>query len=79
MAVAGRKGPSDVRVDGGERDPHLRHYHWLLAVRGELLRDLGRHEDAAGCFRAALEHARCEPERRFLRRRLEACAIPKDA
>ena len=81
VAVWKVRGPAEALapVEPLERDPHLRHYHWLLAVRGGLLRDLGRHEDAADGFRAALEHARCEPERRFLRRRLEACAIPKDA
>ncbi len=47
-------------------DPKLRHYHLLLAVRGHLLQELGRPGEAAECFRAALDCACSEPERRFL-------------
>jgi RNA polymerase sigma-70 factor, ECF subfamily len=61
------------------RDRHLRQYHLLLAVRGQLLLALDRRVEAADCFEAAIARARCEPERRFLRRRLEACAIGEGA
>ena len=54
-------------------DAKLQRYHLFLAVRGRLLLDLGRAEEAANCFRAALECRCSEPERRFLRRRLEEC------
>ena len=57
-----------------ENDPKLRDYHLLLAVRGHLLMEIGRNGEAAACFRAALERPCSEPERRFLRRKLEACA-----
>ena len=56
-----------------ERDRHLRDYHLLLAVRGQLLLEVGRPEHAADAFRAALACECSEPERRFLERKLEAC------
>ena len=48
----------------------LRHYHPLHAARGELLRRLGRHEEAADAFRQALALTSSEPVRRFLARRI---------
>ncbi len=54
-------------------DPRLKQYHLLLAVQGHLLEDLGRRAAAADCFRAALECACSEPERRFLRRKIAGC------
>ncbi|HEY8133183.1 MAG TPA: sigma-70 family RNA polymerase sigma factor [Thermoanaerobaculia bacterium] len=57
-----------------ERDPKLRHYHLLLAVRGHLLLQMGRADEAAGDFQAALSCACSEPERRFLSRKLDACS-----
>ncbi len=51
----------------------LRRYYLLPAVHGHLLLELGRKNDAAACFRAALERPCSEPERRFLRRKLEEC------
>lgn len=56
-----------------ENDPTLRDYYLRLAVRGHLLTELGRRAEAASCFRLALGCACSEPERRFLRRRLEEC------
>jgi RNA polymerase sigma-70 factor (ECF subfamily) len=56
-----------------QEDPKLRDYYLLFAVRGHLLRDLGRQADAANSFRKALEFGGSEPERRFLRRRIEEC------
>jgi predicted RNA polymerase sigma factor len=40
-------------------------------ARGELLRQLGRNDDAAREFRTALEMTQVEGERRLLVRRLE--------
>ena len=54
-------------------DPKLRNYYLLFAVRGHLLRELGRRTDAAACFRKSLECGGSEPERRFLRRKLAEC------
>jgi RNA polymerase sigma-70 factor (ECF subfamily) len=45
-------------------------YHLLPAVRADLLRRLGRREDAADAYREALALARLAPERRLLARRL---------
>ncbi len=54
-----------------ERDRTLRRYHHLLAVRGELLMEIGRAPEAADAFRAALTCQCSEPERRFLAARLQ--------
>ena len=56
-----------------QADPKLRDYYLLLALRGHLFSEIGRTADAARCFRSALECRCSEPERRFLRRKLEAC------
>jgi len=56
-----------------ENNSKLRNYYLLPAVRGHLLLELERHSEAAASFSAALERPCSEPERRFLRRRLEAC------
>jgi RNA polymerase sigma-70 factor (ECF subfamily) len=72
VAVAMRDGPAaglalvDALLEGGA----LSGYHLAHATRGDLCRRLGRREDAAAAYRAALALARQEPERRFLRRRL---------
>jgi RNA polymerase sigma-70 factor (ECF subfamily) len=47
-------------------------YQYLHSTRAELLRRLGRPEEARAAYRRALELARDEPERRFLERRLAA-------
>jgi RNA polymerase sigma-70 factor (ECF subfamily) len=46
-------------------------YRHLHSVRADLLRRLGRTQEAAGEYRQALELVHSEPERRFLQRRLE--------
>jgi RNA polymerase sigma-70 factor, ECF subfamily len=45
-------------------------YHLLPATRADLLRRLGRDQEAIAAYREALELARTDAERRFLRRRL---------
>ena len=54
-------------VDGLE----LEDYPYLHSTRGELLRRLGRAEEAHAAYRRALELTRNDPERRFLQRRLD--------
>jgi RNA polymerase sigma-70 factor, ECF subfamily len=73
VAVAKVHGPAEAlaAIDPLANDPKLRGYYLLLAVRGHLLLELGRVTEAAACFRAALECPCSEPERRFLRRKLE--------
>jgi RNA polymerase sigma-70 factor (ECF subfamily) len=56
-----------------ENNSKLRSYYLLPAVRGHLLLELGRHSAAAASFRAALQCSCSEPERRFLRRKLQEC------
>ena len=45
-------------------------YQYLHSTRAELLRRLGRAEEARAAYARALELVRAEPERRFLERRL---------
>jgi RNA polymerase sigma-70 factor (ECF subfamily) len=48
----------------------LRDYHLLDSARADLLRRLGRTNEAVGAYERALELVTLEPERRFLERRL---------
>jgi RNA polymerase sigma-70 factor (ECF subfamily) len=75
VAVAKVHGPSEAlaSIEPLARDPKLRDYYLLLAVRGHLLTELGRPTEAATCFRAALKCGCSDPERRFLKRKLEQC------
>ena len=77
VAVAKVYGPAKAlkAIAPLENDPKLRDYYLLLAVRGHLLLELGRRNDAAVSFRAALACPCSEPERRFLRRKLESCEL----
>jgi RNA polymerase sigma-70 factor (ECF subfamily) len=49
-------------------------YQYLYSTRAELLRRLGRVDEARAAYGRALELARDEPERRFLERRLNSVA-----
>jgi RNA polymerase sigma-70 factor (ECF subfamily) len=72
VAVALRDGPAaglgliDAILDRGE----LGDYHLAHAARADLLRRLGRGDEARRDYERALALARQEPERRFLRMRL---------
>jgi len=68
--VRGAAEALDV-VESLGSDPKMGDYYLWLAVKGHLLSELGEKERAAACFRAALECRCSEPERRFLRRKLE--------
>ena len=72
VAVAMVDGPEEgLRlVDSIKARGGLEGYRWLPVARGELLRRLHRHEEAALEFRAALAMTTVEGERRLLRRRL---------
>ncbi|GMU93897.1 MAG: RNA polymerase subunit sigma-24 [Candidatus Hydrogenedentota bacterium] len=72
VAVAMRDGPKvglalvdEILAHGDLTDYHLAH-----ATRADLLRRLGRLEEARASYREALSRTRLEPERRFLERRL---------
>jgi RNA polymerase sigma-70 factor, ECF subfamily len=57
-------------IAGLERDGRLAGYRYLPAIKADLLRRLGRHADALPAYRAALDLAENEAERRFLAARL---------
>jgi RNA polymerase sigma-70 factor, ECF subfamily len=76
VALAMRDGPAvglalvDALLDRGQ----LTGYHLAHAARADLLRRLGRTAEARAAYRRALDLAGQEPERRFIRRRLEELA-----
>ena len=72
VAVGMRDGPAAglALVEQLERARELAGYHLLPATRADLLRRLGRRDEAAAAYREALELAPTEPERRYLARRL---------
>ena len=79
VAVAMADGPeAGLRVvDALDASGSLHGYHLLPATRADLLRRLGRADDAADAYRDALEFATSDTERRYLSRRLdEANARP---
>ncbi|MEV4764672.1 DUF6596 domain-containing protein [Micromonospora chokoriensis] len=73
-AVAMRDGPEAglVLLDGLADDPHLRGHHPYPAARADLLRRLGRYEEAAEAYRSALALVGTEPERAYLLGQLRA-------
>jgi RNA polymerase sigma-70 factor, ECF subfamily len=70
VAVAEADGPAEglAIVDSLELDD----YQYFHSTRAELLRRLGRREEALAEYRRALDLASAEPERRFLERRIDA-------
>jgi RNA polymerase sigma-70 factor, ECF subfamily len=72
VAVAMVRGPEAGldEVEALEREGRLSGYRYLSATKADLLRRLGRHPEAALSYRAALELADNEAERRFLSARL---------
>jgi RNA polymerase sigma-70 factor (ECF subfamily) len=66
VAQAGDPAAALRAVDGLDLDGYL-YFH---STRGELLRRLGRDDEARAAYRRALELVHAEPERRFLERRL---------
>lgn len=72
VAVAMVDGPADAlrEVEELERDGRLAGYRYLPAIKADLLRRLGRPQEAAAAYRQALALADNEAERGFLLRRL---------
>ncbi|MDT7613887.1 MAG: polymerase sigma-70 factor, subfamily [Pseudonocardiales bacterium] len=72
VAVSMVHGPGAAldEIEALERDDRLAGYHYLPAVRADLLRRLGRHHEAATAYRAALDLADNAAEREFLAARL---------
>ena len=63
------------RLDAGDGSA-LARYHYLPAARADLLRRLGRADEAAAAYRAALALVDNETERTFLRARLQSVGQP---
>ncbi len=72
VAVSMVAGPAEALADVEqlEADDRLARYHYLPAIKADLLRRLGRPEEAAEADRRALELAGNEAERQFLSGRL---------
>ena len=72
VAIAMRDGPEAglVQIEPMLTEPPLATYHLTHAAHADLCRRAGRIADARTSYRRALDLARQEPERRFLRRRL---------
>jgi RNA polymerase sigma-70 factor (ECF subfamily) len=72
VAVAMRDGPASGLdlVDAILARGQLSDYHLAHATRADLCRRLGRRDSARAAYQLALSHARQDPERRFLERRL---------
>ena len=64
VAEAGDVAGALALVDALDLDD----YRYLHSTRAELLRRLGRHDEARGRYARALELGPTEPERRFLQR-----------
>ena len=77
VAVAMAQGPEAGLeiVDAIDASGALAGYHLLPATRADLLRRLGRDQEAAGAYRAALALATSDAERRYLSRRLDEVGV----
>jgi RNA polymerase sigma-70 factor, ECF subfamily len=73
VAVAMARGP-EPGLEIVERLTGLERYHLWHSTRAELLRRLGREEDAAAAYARALELAPSETERTFLQTRVTAAS-----
>jgi RNA polymerase sigma-70 factor (ECF subfamily) len=79
VAVAMADGPAAglAIVESLEASGGPAGYHLLPATRADLLRRLGRLDEAAGAYREALALAATEAERRYLARRLAETTDPE--
>jgi RNA polymerase sigma-70 factor (ECF subfamily) len=76
VAIAMADGPAAglARVEALDATGSLRGYHLLAATRADLLRRLGRGDEAAAAYREAIALVGSEVERRYLERRLAEVA-----
>lgn len=80
VAVAYRDGP-EAGLDAVAAiadDPVLVRYHYLPAVRADLLRQVGRSDEARAAYEQALAQVTNEAERAFLRARLADLKVSLD-
>jgi RNA polymerase sigma-70 factor (ECF subfamily) len=78
VALSMAEGPAAALrdVDALAKDGRLSGYHYLPATRADLLRRLGRRQEAAAAYRQAMELADNEAERAFLAGRLTETERP---
>ena len=78
VAVSLSEGPEAglALVERIEAAGELGNYHLLPAARGDMLRRLGRREEAARAYRRAYELVGTDTERRYLERRLAETGAP---
>ena len=78
VALSYRDGPQAglIEVDRLNGVERLQRYHYLHATRADLLRQLGRADEAAQAYRQALDLVSNEAEREFLQRRLAQLGEP---
>jgi predicted RNA polymerase sigma factor len=76
VAVSMASGPAAglELVDGLQGDPALRSYHLLPSVRGDLLKKLGRLQEARSEFERAASITRNVREKDLLLERARECA-----
>ena len=79
VAVGMAEGPAAALaiVDGLAHEPALKNYHLLASVRGDLLRKLGRFEQARAAFEIAARLAGNKREQELLKRRIAEVAEQK--
>ena len=73
VSMASGPGAGLELVDALRDDPALREYHLLPSVRGDLLKKLGRMDEACAEFKRAASMARNIRERTLLLERARAC------
>jgi predicted RNA polymerase sigma factor len=78
VAVGMAEGPAAglVLVDALAAEPALAGYHLLPSVRGDLLKKLGRHDEARAEFARAAAMTRNARERALLLERAASAAAP---
>jgi RNA polymerase sigma-70 factor (ECF subfamily) len=76
LAMAAGPGAGLREVETLEGDPRLARYHYLPAIKADLLRQLGRHTEAATAYRAALDLVDNAAEREYLAGRLAEVTRP---
>ena len=76
MVAGPEAGLADI--EGVERDGRLAGYRYLPAAKADLLRRLGRYQDAARAYRTALDLTDNDAERAFLARRITEVSRPAD-
>ncbi len=78
VALAMADGPEAglAAIGDLERDGRLAGYRYLPAAKADLLRRLGRKDEAAQAYHSALELTANQPERDFLARRLAEITSP---